>query len=130
VKWTFGTYWSGRADEVQTTVTFKLPPRLTISTSLNQTFARLPEGHFSAEILSSQVNYSASPFFSFSNLIQYDNRSNNLSWQGRIRWTLQPGNDLFFVVNQGWIRDEDDGRFRLRPQDTQLSTKIQYTVRL
>jgi hypothetical protein len=130
VKWTFGTYWSGHADEVQTTVTFKLPPRLTISSSLNQTFARLPEGNFSAHILSSQVNYSASPFLTFSNLLQYDNRSNNLSWQSRIRWTMQPGNDLFFVVNQGWIRDADDGRFRLSPGDTQLSAKVQYTFRL
>jgi hypothetical protein len=130
VKWTFGTFWSGHADEVQTTVTFKLPPRLTLSTSLNQTFARLPEGDFTARILSSQVNYSASPFLAFSNLIQYDNRSRNLSWQSRIRWTMQPGNDLFFVVNQGWIHDVDDRRFRLDPHDTQLSTKIQYTLRL
>jgi hypothetical protein len=130
VKWTFGTFWSGRADELQTSVTFKLPPRLTLSTSLNQTFARLPEGDFTARILSSQVNYSASPFLALSNLIQYDNRSRNLSWQSRIRWTMQPGNDLFVVVNQGWIHDSDDRRFRFDPHDTQLSTKVQYTFRL
>ena len=111
-------------------MTFKLPPRLTISTSLTQTFARLPEADFTARILSSQVNYAASPFLAFSNLIQYDNRSRNLSWQSRMRWTMQPGNDLFFIVNQGWIHDLNDRGFRFSPEDTQLSTKVQYTFRL
>jgi hypothetical protein len=130
VRWTFGTFWSGHADEVQTFATFKLPPRLVLSASLTQTFARLREGDFTARILSSQINYSASPFLAFSNLIQYDNRSRNLSWQSRIRWTMQPGNDLFLVVNQGWIDEGTDRRFGLIPHDTQLSTKVQYTFRL
>ena len=130
VQWLFGTYWSGHADELQTSMTYKLPPRLIVSASAVQTFARLPEGRFTARIASLQVNYTTSPFLAFSNLIQYDNRSRNLSWQSRIRWTMQPGNDLFFVVNQGWIHELEDRRFRFNRHDTQLSTKIQYTVRL
>jgi hypothetical protein len=43
---------------------------------------------------------------------------------------MQPGNDLFVVVNQGWIHDSDDRRFRFDPHDTPLSTKVQYTFRL
>ena len=89
-----------------TSLTYKLPPRFTISVSTNQTFARLPEGDFIARIFTSNVNYAASPSLSFSNLIQYDNRSRNLGWQSRVRWTLQPGNDLFFAFNQGWIQEE------------------------
>ena len=130
VRWYFGSYWSGRATELQTIVNVKLPPRLTLNLTLNQTFAEMPQGDFTARIVSSQVNYAASPFFALSNLIQYDNRSRNLSWQGRIRWTLQPGNDLFFVVNQGWIYDPTDRRAGFSRHDTQLSTKLQYTYRL
>jgi hypothetical protein len=130
VKWTFGRFWSGHGDEWETSMTYKLPPRLTVNLSAIQTFARLREGRFTARIVSSQVNYTASPFLSFSNLIQYDNRSRNLSWQSRIRWTLQPGNDLFLVVNQGWIHDPNELGFRFSRHDTQLSTKIQYTHRL
>ena len=67
-----------------------------------------------------------SPSLSFSNLIQYDNRSRNLGWQSRVRWTLQPGNDLFFAFNQGWIQEEGEGdRYRFRTQDTKISTKFQ-----
>jgi hypothetical protein len=41
------------------------------------------------------ASYSASPRLSFFNVLQYDNRSRDLGWQSRVRWTLQPGNDLY-----------------------------------
>jgi Domain of unknown function (DUF5916)/Carbohydrate family 9 binding domain-like len=125
-----GAYWSGHAEQVTASLTFRLPPRFTMSASTNQTFARLPEGHFIARIFTSNVGYTASPRLSFSNLIQYDNRSRNLGWQSRIRWTLQPGNDLFIAFNQGWIQEEDENRsLRFRVQDSKVSAKFQYSYR-
>jgi Domain of unknown function (DUF5916)/Carbohydrate family 9 binding domain-like len=129
---TYGGYWSGHAENVTTSVTYKLPPRFTFIFSTNQTFARLPEGHFIARIFTSNVNYAVSPRLSLTNLIQYDNRSRNLGWQSRVRWTLQPGNDLFFVLNQGWIEEQEPGRggtLRFRTADTKVSAKFQYTLR-
>jgi len=127
----FGNYWSGRAEQVIATLTYKLPPRLTLSISTNQTFARLPEGHFIARIATSNVAYAISPSLSFSNLVQYDNRSRNLGWQSRVRWTLQPGNDLFFAFNQGWVQEleEENRNLRFRAQDTKVSAKFQYSYR-
>ena len=126
----WGNYWSGHAEQVVASVTFKLPPRLTMSLSTNQTFARLPEGHFTARITTSNINFTASPSLSFTNLIQYDNRSSNLGWQGRIRWTLKPGNDFFMAFNQGWVREEDELRtLRFRQQDSKISVKFQYSYR-
>jgi hypothetical protein len=92
----------------------------------NQTFARLPQGNFVARIISSQINYMASPFFSVSNLIQYDNQSRNLGLQSRVRWILRPGNDFFFVFSQGWIQDAAGG-YRFTTQDSKVSSKLQYT---
>jgi hypothetical protein len=129
IDWWLGDYWSGHANEVETTLLYKFPPRFVISFTTNQTFARLPQGNFVARIMSWQVNYSASPFLSFSNLIQYDNDSRNVGWQSRIRWILHPGNDLFFVFSQGWIQDPSGG-FRYRAEDSKVSAKFQYTFRL
>jgi hypothetical protein len=123
----WGDFWSGTAEEVRGSLTYKLPPWLTIGVQGNKTWARLPEGDFTATILSSRVAYSASPRLSLSALVQYDDRSRNLGWQTRLRWTLQPGNDLFFAFNQGWIHEEGDLRFR--PQDRKVSAKFQYTFR-
>ncbi len=113
-----------------TSVTFKLPPRFTFIFTTNQTFARLPEGHFIARIFTSNINYAFSPRLSLTNLIQYDNRSRNLGWQSRVRWTLQPGNDLFFAFNQGWIEEDlGSGRQQFRTADSKVSAKFQYTFR-
>ncbi len=123
---TFGPYWSGRGDVVTTSLTYKIPPHFVISLNTNQTFARLPQGNFVARVISSQINYMASPFLSFSNLIQYDNQSRNLGWQSRVRWILRPGNDFFFVFTQGWIQDPAGG-YRFTTQDSKVSAKLQYT---
>jgi hypothetical protein len=128
VSWNLGEYWSGRADEVTTTLQYKIPPRFTISFTTNQTFARLPQGNFVSRILSWQANYAASPFLTFSNLIQYDNQSRNLGWQSRVRWILQPGNDFFFAFSQGWLQDPAGG-YQFSAQDSKISTKFQYTFR-
>lgn len=124
----YGDFWSGTAEQISSTVTFKLPPRFNFTLAANQTFAHLPEGDFIARILTSNIDYSISPFLTFSNLIQYDNRSDNLGWQSRVRWTLQPGRDLFIVFNQGWLQDPAGG-FRFQAKDTKVSTKFQYTFR-
>ncbi|MCC6537131.1 MAG: carbohydrate binding family 9 domain-containing protein [Bryobacterales bacterium] len=123
-----GNFWSGTANAIQTTVAYKLPPNFSISATTNQTFARLPQGNFVARILGLEANYSVTPFLSFSNLIQFDNRSTNLGLQSRVRWTPRPGNDLFFIFGQGWIQDFERG-FDFRRQETRLSTKLQYTFR-
>ena len=128
VNWAFGTYWSGHADELIATLQYKIPPRFTIGLNINHTFARLPQGHFAARIMSVQANYAVSPFLTFSNLIQYDNLSRNLGWQSRVRWILEPGNDLFFVFNQGWIQDALGG-FRFGAEDRKVSAKFQYAFR-
>jgi hypothetical protein len=128
VNLTYGGYWSGHAEQLTTSVTYKMPPRFTATVSTNQTFARLPEGRFTARIFTTSVSYSATPRLSFSNLLQYDNRSRNMGWQSRVRWTLQPGNDLFIAFNQGWI-EEDGSDLRFRRQDNRISAKFQYSFR-
>ena len=125
---TFGNFWSGTAKTLQTGLRYQLPPKFTISLNSNQTFARLPQGNFVARIFSTQINYAVSPFLSFSNLIQFDNRSGNLGLQSRVRWTLEPGNDVFFIFGQGWIQ-EMGGFYDFRQQDSRLATKLQYTFR-
>lgn len=129
IRWWFGTYWSGHAHELQTTLTYKIRPRFTFSQNTNQTFARLPQGNFVARIYSAQALFAASPFLTFSNLAQFDNRSHNLAWQGRVRWTLTPGSDLFLAFNQGWIQDPAGGEDRFRTGDGKVSGKLQYTLR-
>ena len=127
--WWFGTYYSGTADQISTTFSYKVAPHFQASVGLNQTLARLQEGNFVARIFSLRANYSFTPFLTLYNLVQFDNGSRNLGWQSRLRWILSPGNDIFLVFNQGWVQDEQND-FRFRMTDRKLSFKIQYTFRL
>ena len=102
---------------------------MTISLDTNQTFARLPQGEFVARIHRAEVNYAVSPRLSFSNLVQFDNRSGNLGFQGRVRWTLEPGNDLFFIFGQGWVQELGERGTDFRRQASRLAVKAQYTFR-
>lgn len=126
--WWLGTYWSGRADEVELFVQYKLPPHFVINLTAQQTLATLPQGKFTARVHTLRANYAFTPFLAWSNLVQYDNNSNNLGLQSRLRWTMRPGNDIFLVFSRGWIREEEDA-FRFRPEDMKLAAKMQMTFR-
>ena len=127
--WWFGEYWSGRAHEVRATVNWKMAPHLQVSLDTNQTFARLPQGNFTARVFTARVNYAFTPMLSISNFAQYDNDSRSLGWQARVRWTPQPGNDVFMILNQGWLQ-EPAGGAHFQSGDRRVAAKIQYTLRL
>lgn len=126
--WWFGDFWSGRANQVATTVRYKIVPHFQASLETDQTFARLPQGRFVTRIFTVRADYSLSPYATLSNLVQFDNGSRNLGWQSRLRWILRPGNELFVVFNQGYQQDPRGG-VRFRPTSTDLTTKFQYTFR-
>jgi hypothetical protein len=128
--WWFGTYWSGRADQISGQFQYKWAPHLDTSFRYDQTFARLKEGVFAARIFSLRANYSFTPFLTIFNLAQYDNDTKNLGWQSRVRWILRPGREIFLVFNQGWIRELNEaGSVRFREADRGFATKAQYTLR-
>ncbi len=127
-EWWFGSYWSGHANQFETSFQYKVVPHLLMSVGMDQTFARLKEGNFVARIFSFRADYSVSPFLTFYNLVQFDNESKNLGWQSRVRWILRPGNEVFIVFNQGWLQDERAG-FHFRTTATRLAGKMQYTFR-
>jgi hypothetical protein len=128
VTWWFGDFYSGTADEITTSLSYKVGSHLQTTLSLNQTFARLQEGNFDAQVYSLRADYSFSPSLTLYNLVQFDNKSTNLGWQSRLRWTPKAGNDLFLVFNQGWIQDEEDD-LRFHMTNRKLSFKLQYTFR-
>ncbi len=54
-----------------------------------------------------QVNlaYAFNPNLVLTSFVQYDNESQNVGNNMRLRWTIEPGNDLFIEWNRGWKRE-------------------------
>jgi len=86
--------------------------------------ARLPAGDVLARLYGGRVVVAISPTLVISSFTQYDSTSDSLGTNNVLRWTIQPGRELFLVVNRGWERRAAHG---FTPRDDQVSAKVRWT---
>ena len=122
----WGDYYSGKRDSWNLRLNFQPGPRLFLSPEYLQNDVRLPEGNFVVRLLRVRLDVAVSPNLSWFSLIQYDNVADVFSLNTRIRWIVEPGNDIFLVFNQRWLDDEESG-FRSIGREGRF--KVQYTYR-
>ena len=72
-----------------------------------------------------RVNIQFTPTISWTTLTQYDNVSDEIGINSRLRWIIVPGSDLFIVLNQGL--SVEDGR--LHRGVTEPRVKLGWTFR-
>lgn len=101
--------------------------RMTLKTEND--FARLPWGNFVQRMIQLKGEYAWSPHLILSGFLQYDTESQRLGSNLRLRWTLKPGVEAFFVWNRGWLRPDLNGPLRLLPLEETLSFKFRWTFR-
>ena len=65
----------------------------------------LPEGEFDVVVGYGGLRLTPSPRLSWTTIAQYDNVSDELGINSRLRWIISPGNDLFLVYNQSVAND-------------------------
>jgi hypothetical protein len=128
VEFSWGDFYGGTLRELQLGLTLKPSTHLQFGVELEQNNVTLREGTFQTRVVSVQADYNLSTDVSWANLVQYDSESRIMGVQSRFRWILRPGNDLFLVLNRGWLRRELDDRFL--PRFDKGSVKLQYTFRL
>jgi hypothetical protein len=58
--------------------------------------------------------------------VQFDNESDVLGWQSRLRWICAPGRDFFAVLNTSWLREDDDS---IVPTEQSLELKVSHSLR-
>jgi hypothetical protein len=123
----WGGFYGGTRNGVEAGLTLKPNKHILLAVGGERNDVSLPAGHFTTDVLSVKVDYNFSPNVFWANLVQYDSESRLLGVQSRFRWILKPGNDLFLVINRGWLRDFTDRYIR---QYDRASAKLQYTFRL
>ena len=80
---------------------------------------------FDVHVASLDLEVNFDPRVSWQNLVQYDDVSRDLGWNSRVRWILEPGNELFVVLNQSWLAGAGD----FVPGDGQAIAKLVLTFR-
>ena len=121
-----GEFFSGHRTEVGVGAGLRARRGLLIDLRSEWNRINLPEGRFETRLYRGVVNSQFGPWISIVNNIQYDSVSAVLGWQGRIRWILRPGNDLYFVYTHNW---QDDPLDRLVTLERRAASKISYTKR-
>ena len=89
--------------------------------------ARLNEGRFTTRVSEGRVDVNFSPDVSWRSLVQYDSDSKDMTVQSRLRWIVEPGQDLFLLVVYGWNRPLVGGSMIPTTQD--LALKFAHTLR-
>ncbi len=128
-----GAFWSGYRTVYDAGLIVKPTPGLSMTTSWERNEVDLDEGAFSTNLYRFGLGWQFSPWTSWSSILQYDDVSELLTVFTRFRWTLRPGNDLFFIFNRNWENEFaglDADRYLLRAFETGAAIKVNYTHRL
>lgn len=77
----------------------ELTPQLSVEPSISINRIDLPGGLFTTTLARSRVTYTLTPRIFFGGLLQYNDSTESLSMNLRLRWEYQPGSELFVVYN-------------------------------
>jgi hypothetical protein len=127
-----GDYFTGTLLQTSATLNWTSPEG-TIQTSVKgeQNFGKLPQGNFVQRLWQLNFAYAFNPDLIFTSFVQYDNQSLSLSHNSRVRWTINPGNDLFIVWNRGWRRlITRPSDLTLIPDTDVVAVKLRWTFRM
>ncbi len=121
-----GDFYSGRQTAYRPSLAWRPSRHATLGAAYELRQVRLPEGDFDVHLASLRLDLALTPDLTWSTVAQYDNRSDDVGLNSRIRWTWRPGNDVFLVWNQGW--EYDNARFaRL---NNEMIIKVGVTFRI
>ena len=84
-----------------------------------------PGRNFTTQIAATRLDFHFSPALSLRNFVQFDNESNVLGWQSRMRWIYSPGCDFFAVLGTSWLREDD----AMVPTEQSLELKVAHSLR-
>jgi|JRYL01.1.fsa_nt_gb hypothetical protein len=121
-----GDFFDGRSDDFSIEGAWRTSALLHLAADYRTTAAELGPGRdFTTRIVAMRAELHFSSTLSLYNLAQYDNESERVGWQSRLRWIYAPGSDLYAVLGTTW--DRSDGSLHTEQQE--LALKLQHTLR-
>jgi hypothetical protein len=122
-----GDYYTGRSWDVTSTLGWRPSKYMSFDFTHEYNQYDLPDGKFDTRVIEFENVITFSPSLSIVNLIQYENVTDTLGFNARLRWNLQSGQDIWFVLSHAMNDLDENGAF----SDVQTSAtfKIRYTMR-
>lgn len=122
----FGAFYDGKRNELKLKAGYQVLVPLFLGGEVVRNDIDLGEqGSFVARIYRFNLNILFSPNITLYSFIQYDSESNNMGWQSRFQWIMQPGREIFLVWNS--ISRDPFDRFAM--EEAGVRFKLKYTLR-
>lgn len=130
VTWWFGRFYDGHLNEYELSGSWKPSPLFILELSAERNAGQVAGGRIKQDLIGTRLHLNVSPDLQLNSLVQYDNESESLGTNSRLRWTFSPLGEVFVVYNHN-IRTRDlltrESRFEF--SSNQLAVKIQYAFR-
>jgi hypothetical protein len=95
-----GDFYDGTRIEAEIGVDWRPNSRWFVGASYEYNDIELPSGQFTTRLIQLRANLAFNVRWSWVNLIQYDNISDTVGVNSRLRWNPRAGEDLYIVWNQ------------------------------
>ncbi len=122
-----GDYYTGTHFSKRGNVVWRPNRNFVVDLSFTEDNIQLPYGDFMLQLFGLNAQYAFSSTLSWSNLIQYDNISENIGINSRLHWIPKAGQQTFLVLDWGLMDPDKDNIFVSTIAD--LSLKFNYTFR-
>lgn len=106
--WGFGSFYDGNLNEITCGIDIRSLDNLHLGIDFTKNIVKLPYGDFEQNLISGKLDYNFSSNLQITSFVQYDNESQSIGMNNRLRWTFDPLGDLFIVYNHNAIRNIND----------------------
>jgi uncharacterized protein DUF5916/cellulose/xylan binding protein with CBM9 domain len=96
-----GGFYAGDRTEAGYRGRVELSSRLFVEPGMTVNWVDLPQGRFTARLLSARATLTFSPAMWVGALVQYNSNASLVSTNVRFRWEYRPGSDVFVVYSDG-----------------------------
>jgi hypothetical protein len=122
-----GDFFGGESQNCESNLEWRTSALLHLGAGYSTAHVDLgPANAFTTHIGSGRLDLHFTPALSLRNLVQFDNESNLLGWQSRLRWIYAPGSDFFAVLGTAWVREDGDS---FVPTEQTLEFKFAHSLR-
>jgi hypothetical protein len=124
---TEGEFYDGERTNVGGNIEWRPSAKFNMRLAYDWNAIELPQGNFTTRLVQLGTEYVFSLRLSWTNLIQYDNVSEVLGFNSRLRWVPRAGREGFIVLNHNLQDLDKNNEFESALAD--LSLKFSYTFR-
>lgn len=122
-----GDFFGGGRTNVVGNVAWRPTKHFTFRLAYDWNDISLPQGDFVTRLSQLTTEVSFNSDLSWTNLVQYDNVSEEVGLNSRLHWVLQDGREAYLVLNHNLQDYDRDNSFDESLSD--LSLKVNYTFR-